>query len=42
MGHHCFFVALLALCNTPMSNGRASPAQAIFKQDLRVPGLPMV
>jgi transposase InsO family protein len=34
--------ALLALRNTPMSNGRASPAQALFKQDLRVPGLPTI
>jgi transposase InsO family protein len=34
--------ALLALRNTPMANGRESPAQALFKQDMRVPGLPTV
>jgi hypothetical protein len=41
MGLHHFFV-LLALRNTPMANGRVSPAQALFKQDLRVQGLPTV
>ena len=41
-GPSSFTRGLLALRNTPMSNGRPSPAQAFFTRDLRVPGLPTV
>jgi hypothetical protein len=41
-GPSSFSRALLALRNTPLSNGRASPAQALFKQDLHMLGLPTV
>jgi transposase InsO family protein len=41
-GPSSFSRAMLALRNTPMANGRMSPAQALFKQDMRVPDLPTV
>jgi len=39
-GPSSFFRGLLALRNTPMANGRPSPARAFLSRDLRVPGLP--
>jgi hypothetical protein len=41
-GPSLFSRAMLALHNTPLANSRVSPAQALFKQDLRMPGLPTV
>jgi hypothetical protein len=41
-GPSSFSRAMLALRNTPMANGRVLPAQALFREDLHVPGLPTV
>jgi hypothetical protein len=42
MGLHRFLAQCWPLRNTPMANGRESPARALFKQDIRVPDLPTV